>query len=350
MQHCLAMNVGLILGEIPGWMASIWSVFLLILGFSLVIFVHELGHFLAAKWAGVRVEKFAIGFGKELFGFTWGGTRYCFNVLPLGGYVKMLGQEDFVVDKSGELKVKEDPNAFTNKSVGKRMVIISAGVIMNLLFAAIAFTIVVMVGMRHPPPVVGYIRENSPAARAGLQTGDRIRDINGQELDSWGDLSAAIALSGPDELLKLTVQRDGKIVQPPPIIRPEYVEDEKVRQIGVGTGQNLRVARASIRFPDGHGPLAMHQNDELLRLAEDDPSAPRRSLGAIRRAVRAARGEPVDLIVKRPKDPDALTEEQILAQDADIETTEARVQVRATWLALPYEQGTGVTGSPGSPS
>ena len=137
MQHCLAMNVGLILGEIPGWMASIWSVFLLILGFSLVIFVHELGHFLAAKWAGVRVEKFAIGFGKELFGFTRGETRYCFNVLPLGGYVKMLGQEDFVVDKSGELKVKEDPNAFTNKSVGKRMVIISAGVIMNLLFAAI---------------------------------------------------------------------------------------------------------------------------------------------------------------------------------------------------------------------
>ena len=174
MQQCLAMNIELILGEIPGWLGSIWSVVLLVLGFSLVIFVHEMGHFLAAKWAGVRVEKFAIGFGKELFGFTRGETRYCFNVLPLGGYVKMLGQEDFVVDKSGELKVKKDPNAFTNKSVGKRMVIISAGVIMNLLFAAIAFTIVVMVGMRQPPPVVGYIKENSPAARAGLQAGDRI--------------------------------------------------------------------------------------------------------------------------------------------------------------------------------
>lgn len=345
MQQCLAMNIGLILGEVPAWLGSIWSVLLLVLGFSLVIFVHEMGHFLAAKWAGVRVEKFAIGFGKELFGFTRGETRYCFNVLPLGGYVKMLGQEDFVVDKSGELKVKQDPNAFTNKSVGRRMVIISAGVIMNLLFAAIAFTIVVMVGRIHQPPVVGYIKENSPAARAGLQTGDRILDINGQELDSWGALSSAIALSGPDELLKLTVQREGEIVQPAPIIRPEYVEDEKVRQIGVGTGQNLRVARASIRFLDESGPMALHKYDELLRLGDDDPSALRRSLGAMRRAILAARGDAVDLIVNRPNDPDALTIEQALAQTADIEATEARVQVRATWLALPYEQRTGVTGS-----
>ena len=339
------MNVGLIMGEVPAWLGTVWSVLLLVLGFSLVIFVHELGHFMAAKWAGVRVEKFAIGFGKELFGFTRGETRYCFNVLPLGGYVKMLGQEDFVVDKSGELKVKEDPNAFTNKSVGRRMVIISAGVIMNLLFAAIAFTIVVMVGMRQAPPVVGYIKENSPAARAGLQTGDRIREINGQELDSWGALSSAIVLSNPDEELKLTVEREGKIVQPAPVVRPEYVEDEQVRQIGIGNGQNLRVARASIRFLDEIGSMALHQNDELLRLADDDHSSPRLSLGAIRRAVRAARGEPIDLIVNRPRNPDALTVEQAMAKNTEVEATEARVRVRATWLALPYEQRAGVTGS-----
>jgi len=345
MQQCLAVNVELLLSEVPAWLGNAWSAFLLVFGFSLVIFVHELGHFLAAKWAGVRVEKFAIGFGRELFGFTWGETRYCFNVLPLGGYVKMLGQEDFVVDKSGELKVKQDPNAFTNKSVGKRMVIISAGVIMNLLFAAIAFTLVVMVGLRKPPPVVGYIRENSPAARAGLQSGDRILDINGQELDSWGALSAAITLSGPDAQLKLRVQREGRIVDPAPVILPEYVEDEEVRQIGVGSGQNRRVAQASIRLLDEPSPMALHLNDELFRLADADPSAPRPSLGAIKRAVLAARGEPVDLIVKRPNHPDALTDEQILADNPDIEATETRVRVRATWVALPYEQRTGVTGS-----
>ena len=114
-------------------------------GFSMVIFVHELGHFLVAKWAGVRVEKFAIGFGKELIGFTRGETRYSFNVLPLGGYVKMLGQEDFD-DKAQELRFKDDPRSFVNKPVGRRMAIVSAGVIMNTLFAGLLFMIVFMIG------------------------------------------------------------------------------------------------------------------------------------------------------------------------------------------------------------
>lgn len=108
MLQCLVNDVGLSLAATPAWMSTGWSYFLVLMGFSAVVFVHELGHFLAAKWAGVRVERFAIGFGRELFGFTKGETRYSFNILPLGGYVKMLGQEDFVVDKSGELKVKED--------------------------------------------------------------------------------------------------------------------------------------------------------------------------------------------------------------------------------------------------
>jgi len=345
MQQCLAVQLGPILSQAPAWLSNLWSILLLVVGFSLVIFVHELGHLMAAKWAGVRVERFAIGFGRELFGFTRGETRYCFNILPLGGYVKMLGQEDFVVDKSGELKVKEDPNSFTNKSVGKRMVIISAGVIMNLLFAAIAFTIVVMVGMRHPPPVVGYIRENSPAARAGLQTGDRILAINGEHIDSWSDLSAAITLSNPDQELELTVKREGTIVDPPPRILPEYVKNEQIRQIGIGSGQNLRVAKASMRFLDEPAPDELHEDDELYKLASDDASQPPRSLGAFRRAVLAARGEPVEIIVKRPKNPDALTEEQLLAQHPDVEATEVRVKVRAVWLALPYERKTGVTGS-----
>ncbi|MFQ5495066.1 MAG: site-2 protease family protein, partial [Phycisphaerae bacterium] len=81
---------------------GIWPYVVILLGFSLIVFVHELGHFSVAKWAGVKVERFAIGFGRELFGFTRGETRYSFNILPLGGYVKMLGQEDFD-DKSKEL-------------------------------------------------------------------------------------------------------------------------------------------------------------------------------------------------------------------------------------------------------
>ncbi|MCH7526365.1 MAG: M50 family metallopeptidase, partial [Planctomycetes bacterium] len=82
---------------------ALWPYVLIFAGFSVVIFVHELGHFAAAKWSGVRVERFAIGFFTEIFGFTRGETRYSFNILPLGGYVKMLGQEDFE-DKAGELR------------------------------------------------------------------------------------------------------------------------------------------------------------------------------------------------------------------------------------------------------
>src|SRR5215475_11570060 len=121
--HLLAQS------DLVAWLITAKSLLLALLGFSFVVFVHELGHFLAAKWAGVRVEKFCIGFGKELFGFTRGGTRYGFNILPLGGYVKMLGQEDFAVDKTGELKVRDHSDSFTNKTIGQRMVIVSAGVV-----------------------------------------------------------------------------------------------------------------------------------------------------------------------------------------------------------------------------
>ena len=95
---------------------SVWPYLVMLGGFSVIVFVHELGHFAVAKWADVRVEKFAVGFGRELFGFTRGETRYSFNILPLGGFVKMLGQEDFD-DKANELRFKDDPRSFTCKPV-----------------------------------------------------------------------------------------------------------------------------------------------------------------------------------------------------------------------------------------
>ncbi len=119
----------------PSALDRLWFYVQIFIGFSFIIFVHELGHFIVAKWAGVRVEQFAIGFMREIFGFTYGETRYSFNLLPLGGYVKMLGQEDFEVDTTGDLQFKEDPRSFANKPVGHRMAIVSAGVIMNLILA-----------------------------------------------------------------------------------------------------------------------------------------------------------------------------------------------------------------------
>lgn len=333
------------LAALPDWAGTAWSYILLILGFSLVIFVHELGHFLAAKWAGVKVDRFAIGFGKELIGFTWGETRYSFNVLPLGGYVKMLGQEDFVIDKSGELKVKEDPNSFSNKSVGQRMVIISAGVIMNLIFAAIAFAIVVMVGRLQPPAVVGIVVEGSAAARAGLQTGDRIMAINGSTVDSFGDLSARVTLSDPGEKLVLDVLRDGKPVEPKPEVLPEFKADAKVRQIGVSPGMNRRVWIPSLRGNASPRPDQLQRNDELYALVENGVVRPCKDLGDFRRALVAARGEPIEVLVKRPTDPDALAIEDVLKPEHPIESTDVRVRVRATWTPVPDDAAGSGTGS-----
>lgn len=327
------------------WASSAWSVILLILGFSLVIFVHELGHFLAAKWAKVRVDRFAIGFGKELFGFTRGETRYSLNALPLGGYVKMLGQEDFVIDKSGELKVKDNPDSFSNKPVGQRMVIISAGVIMNLLFAAVAFAVVVMIGRLQMPAVVGALIGNSPAARAGLQVGDRITAVNGSNIESFEDLTHAIVLSDSDEPLVLDVLRDGKPVEPKPIVLPEYKKELRIRQVGIAPGQNLRVSMPSLRPDQPARPDELQQKDEFYKLVLDGQTTEPRDLGAFSRALVAARGAPVDIIVKRPLKPDALTDEMALMAQPDIPTTEVKVRCRALWMPLPVEQAEGASGS-----
>ena len=340
-----AANLGVQHAGLPEWASNVWSIFLLLCGFSLVIFVHELGHFVAAKWAGVRVDRFAIGFGKEVFGFTRGETRYSLNALPLGGYVKMLGQEDFVVDKSGELKVKDNPDSFSNKSVGRRMVIISAGVIMNLLFAAIAFAIVVMVGRLQAPSVVGGVVPNSPAAGAGLQTGDRIVGINGSKVDSFGELTNAVVLSDPDQALVLDVMRDGKLVEPRPVVLPEYKKDARVRQIGIAPGQNLRVSVPSIRARQEPLEHELHQKDELCKLVVDGQPKEFKDLGAFSRAIVAARGNPVEIIVKRPVDPNSITDEMALQPQPDLPSTPVNVQCRALWVPVPYEQGETVQAS-----
>jgi len=346
MLHGISAEAFWMLAALPEWLSSTWSVVLLVLGFSLVIFVHELGHFIAAKWAGVRVDRFSIGFGKELFGFTKGQTRYSFCVLPLGGYVKMLGQEDFVVDKSGELKVKGDPDSFTNKPIGKRMVIISGGVLMNLLFAAVAFAIVVMVGRWQPPPVVGMVAPNSPAARAGLQTGDRIVKVNGDDVDSFGDLTSTIVLSDPEEELVLDVMRDGRLVEPKPVVLPEFKEDVSLRQVGVASGQNLRVREPSLGPEDeARLPNELQKNDELFKVAADGEFKESRDIGVFTRAITAGRGAPVSLIVKRPKDPESLTDEMLLTTGAEVDSNDVHVQCQAIWTPAPFDYNETISGS-----
>ncbi len=217
---------------------KVWPYLVMLIGFSLIIFVHELGHFLVAKWADVRVETFAIGFGRELFGFTRGETRYSFNVLPLGGYVKMLGQEDFD-DKSKELQFKEDPRSFVNKSVGRRMAIVSAGVIMNILFACFLFMLVFMIGLEAPTPRIAFVEPDSPADRAGLLPGDVVQEINGERILEFNEVRMAVLLAPLHEPIEFVVERNGEMkslrIEPEYSI-PDSTKDMRRQIVGIAPG------------------------------------------------------------------------------------------------------------------
>lgn len=232
--HSLLMIVGegapapLALSALLGLWDTVWPYLLMVLGFSLIVFVHELGHFAVAKWAGVRVERFAVGFGRELFGFSRGETRYSFNLLPLGGYVKMLGQEDFD-DKTEELRFKDDPRSFVNKPVGHRMAIVSAGVIMNVIFACLLFMIVFLVGMQAVGTRIGFVEPDSPADKAGLQPGDNILRINGDRIHEFRDVSMKVQLASPHEPIEFVVARQGETLKPV-YVRPDYRRPENTRE------------------------------------------------------------------------------------------------------------------------
>lgn len=323
---------------LPDWLKSAWSLLLVVLGFSLVVFVHELGHFLAAKWAKVRVDKFCIGFGPELFGFTWGETRYGFNILPLGGYVKMLGQEDFAVDKSGELKVKDEQGSFTNKTVGQRMVIVSAGVIMNLVFAAVGMMILMMVGTQTAPSVVGAVAAGTPASRAGLRSGDRILAINGDPMNTFEDVMMRIVLSDPGEVLEFDVQRDGKLVSPRPRVLPEFKEEQQVRQVGLSPGWSKTVmvvfGPPDARYADNE----LQPNDRLVAVVNGDQRTEIRSMGDATDALSRASGGQVTFEVVRPASP-SKEGERFDPSSEDTPGKSLTVRTRSQWYAQTEKTG-----------
>jgi regulator of sigma E protease len=185
---------------VPQWIVP----FAVVLG--LLIFVHELGHFLMAKRAGVGVLKFSLGFGPKLIGFKRGETEYQISALPLGGYVKMIGEDPG--DSSPEAV---DPRrSFSQKGVGTRALIILAGPLTNLILPVLLFSGIYMtVGQDYVVPLVGRPDAGSPAAEAGLEPGDRILAVDGKPVSRWEQLELPIRMSN-GEPVALTVQRAGK--------------------------------------------------------------------------------------------------------------------------------------------
>ncbi|MBW7904081.1 MAG: site-2 protease family protein [Phycisphaerae bacterium] len=247
-------------GQVPDWLYNVYLFVLVVIGFSIIIFVHELGHFLAAKWVGIRVDRFAVGFGYRLFGYRrgegftfgdrpdynaeelrekgYGETDYCFKALPVGGYVRMLGQDDIVVDdKSGDIKISEDPRAFPNRPVGQRMIVVSAGVIFNLLFAALLLGGIFMHGTEMDAPLITVLPGDP--AYGKLQTGDRIVRINGAPVESFRDILVEPILSSG--VVSIDLVRDGEEIRNIVVDAPK-APDSGLRTIGVAPFLNIKVA------------------------------------------------------------------------------------------------------------
>lgn len=160
--------------------------FVVLLG--ILIFVHELGHFAIARLCGVRVEVFSLGFGKKILQYKKGDTTYCISLIPLGGYVKMFGEQPLKSndeEPASELSAEEKKVSFTHKNVWQRIAIVLAGPLMNFFFAVFVFGFIAQIGEESRAPVIANVTKDSPAAQMGLAAGDRIIEIGGDSVQSY---------------------------------------------------------------------------------------------------------------------------------------------------------------------
>lgn len=181
------------------------TIVIAILVFSVIIIFHELGHFLVARWVGIDVEEFSIGFGPKLTGFRAMGTQFSVRLIPMGGYVKMLGE-----DSEEDGASRENEASYQNKTPLQRMAVIAAGPLMNFVLALLIFILIFgVVGVTLNVPRIGEVQPNTPAEQAGLQADDEIAAIDSQEMEYWTDVSTYIRNS-EGETLVFSILRNGQ--------------------------------------------------------------------------------------------------------------------------------------------
>ena len=220
-----------------GLLSGIGNALMVVLGLGLVIFFHELGHFAVAKWCNVHVERFSIGIGPILWSRQKGETEYALSALPLGGYVKMLGQDDMDPNQMTSEEIAENPRSYSAKKVWQRMLIISAGVVMNIITGFGFFAIAYGMGVEELRPIVGSVATGSPAWEAGIRAGDEIHAVDGDDVESFIDIQQAIVLSS-GELTISGVTADGEEFSKK--VTPE--RGKQMRQIGIGRSQSLTIS------------------------------------------------------------------------------------------------------------
>lgn len=307
-----------VIAALPFEMSAVWAILLVAIGLGAVIFVHELGHFLVAKMCGVKCEKFFIGFdiGGIKLSRKWGETEYGIGILPLGGYVKMLGQDDNPgniaeqVEKSKALADSPDAKAilgpdgetlyvdkrsYLAKSVPQRMAIISAGVIMNILFAFVFAFWAYGIGVPIIPCIVSSTTPGSAAWTTGLEPGDEIVKIGDRVNPSFEDLKSNVLLGDLENGVPILVKRAGTDKIEEIVLKPQ--KNGLLPMIGVQTTASNRLSKSYPATPDSpaHEAGAFELNDEIIGIGDQ----PVRSYFDLVAILTERAHEPLDITIRR---------------------------------------------------
>ena len=238
------------------------SIISAIIVLGVLVFVHELGHFLLAKRLGVGVITFSLGFGPKLIGRKFGETQYQIAAVPLGGFVKLIGE-----NSEEEVKEEERARSFSAQPVWKRALIIGAGPFFNLLFAALLFSSLNMAGIPYLPSKVGEVSPGLPAETAGLEKGDVVLSIDGEAVSKWDDISRIIRSSNGREL-SIQVKRDGdlfetKVTPQSSKVKNLFGEDVTIFMIGIVPTEEVLTEKVNPAVALGKGLVQTWQGIEL---------------------------------------------------------------------------------------
>ena len=243
------------IASISNWIASVssWILPFLIL-LTVLVFVHEMGHYLVARYCGVRIEVFSVGFGPEIYGWNdRRGTRWRFSLIPIGGYVKMFGEQPGGSGRDGEgstLSATERAESFAAKTLGQRSAIVFAGPFANFLLAIVLLAGMFMViGQPFTPADISSVEPNSAAERAGLKPGDVIAAINGTKIERFEQVVSIVRLA-PRQPLEIMVLRDGREIVLNAIAGVHEREDR--------FGNTQTIGRLGVRRGGGDRKLVRH--------------------------------------------------------------------------------------------
>lgn len=223
-----------------------------ILIFCLLIFVHEFGHFIAAKACGVKVNEFAIGMGPAFFKRQKGETQYSLRIFPIGGFCAMEGEDED----------SEDERAFNNKPAWQRACVLAAGPFMNLL-TAMLLLIVIATWSGQPTTTVSQVLDDSPAYEAGIQAGDEILSVDGTKIEEWNDLLTAVGQTTADSV-SIEVLRDGKELTVDS--RVEYDEESQRNKVGIAPAVTHNIIKGTVSGVKNTGTMTVMMYDIIKKL------------------------------------------------------------------------------------